>query len=380
MLVYNGILISWFALFVSVGCAVGMIISVILRKMQNKSISDIFIVTSLSVPLGLIFGRLLYSLFSNGVLKTVSQYLNIANGGFGLYGVFFGVYLAIVIACRFFGCGERRELLDCVSVGGALAITIGRFATCFTSSEIGYPVDFRVFAVYDVKEKVYNLAIYDLDGIFEALIFIICLFSFIYTRNRKGTAGITFLIMLSLHGTNQVVMDSMRADPLMLGINNFIKISQIIGILCCVSVLVYLMVVTAKADRFSRFHLISIPVILVSIVLGVLGEYRVGSTDYISKHLLMLFGMLMLDWLTLVFAFRMINLAQSGKTQTDEDFEEASQLAASSSDEAQGTYTPVQPEYSPVQRRKFNRHSDRNKDNSEVDYENLKRELDHFNM
>ena len=410
MLIYNGILISWFAVFVTAACFAGIVVSCILRLVQKKSVSDIFIVTMLAVPLGLLFGRVLYCLFSNDLLTGFSEYLNLTNGGFGLFGVMLGVFIAVVLACRFFGCGHTGEMLDCIVPGGTLAIAIGRFATRFTSSEIGYPVNFKLFTVYDVKENVYNLAIFDLDGIFEMIIFLIALFTFFYTRRIRNCHGVTSLVMLALHGTNQVVMDSMRADPLMLGINNFIKISQIIGILCCISVLVYFMVITAKKDSFSRFHMISIPIILISIVFGVLGEYRVGSTNYISKHLLMLFGMLLLDWLTLTYAFKSVALA---KEETQAESESSEPLPAE-------TETEVQPEIiPPVQRRRtFERHRspDRNSvyransayaaertfrsdpaekvptpsrgfnryhrspEPAPIDYENLKQELDKLNL
>ena len=388
MLIFYGVVISWFAVFVCIGCSLGIAVSCILRVVQKKNVFDIFVVTMLAVPLGLLFGRILYCLFSNDILTTFSEYINLTNGGFGLFGVMLGVFIAVVLACRFFDCGEIGEMLDCIVPGCTLAITIGRFATRFTSSEIGYPVNFKLFTVYDVKENVHNLAIFDLDGIFEAIIFAICLFTFFYTRNIKGSSGITSMVMLALHGTNQVVMDSMRADPLMLGINNFIKISQIIGILCCISVLVYFMVVTAKNDGFSKFHMISIPIILVSIVLGVLGEYRVGSTNYISKHLLMLFGMLMLDWLTLDFAFKTIaskeETAMESEDEDDEPFalperpERATRVQRIPSDRSERSYDSY--DRRPAQSSGFNRHQRNTSDNRNIDYESLKHELDKLNI
>ena len=380
MLIYNGIVISWFAFFVSVGCLLGIVVSCILRLVQRKSVSDVFIVTMLSVPLGLFFGRILYCLFSNELLSGFDEYINLTNGGFGLFGVMLGVFFAVVIACKVFSCGQVGELLDCIVPGGTLAITIGRFATRFTTSEIGYPVDFKLFTVYDVKENVYNLAIFDRDGTFEAISLIICLFTFFYTRHKKASPGLTSLVMLALHGTNQVLMDSMRADPLMLGINNFIKISQIIGILCCISILVYFMIISAKKDRFSKFHMISIPIILVSIFLGVMGEYRVGSTNYISKHLLMLLGMLMLDWLTLVFAFKSVTVRQTDAVEAK------SQSQAYSRQEIP---EPVQRYPNGSHSRTSSRNngfyseesgSNSSNGNRKIDYENLKHELDKLNI
>ena len=321
MLVYNGMVISWFAFFAAVACAVGITVSCILRKCQNKPVSDIFAAVTFAVPLGLLAGRINYCMFSYESIDSVQDFFSLTNGGFGLYGVIAGAALAVLIVCRFFGGGETGALMDCVATGGSIAIAIGRFATRFTTAEIGYPVKFRLFTVYDSSQNVYNLAVFELDGICEMLVFLTCLCFFFYTLKKYKSSGKAALIMLALHGTNQVVMDSMRADPLKLGMNNFIKISQIIGILCCITILVYFMVITARKKGFGKFHIISIPVILVSILLGVLGEYRVGDSDYITKHLVMFFGMLVLSYLTVAFAVRSVipaPAAESGREPSGE--------------------------------------------------------------
>ena len=307
MLIIGNLEISWFAVFTAVACFIGVCIACLLRFVQRKDINDIFTCVAFGIPLGLVFGRILYIIFSGSGLTGLGQYLNLTNGGFGLYGVFFGVFLGALIAVRYFYADGLGSLLDCLSIGGAFAITVGRFATGFTPAEIGYEVDFKLFAVFDKEQGIYNLAVYQLDGLYEAIVFCICLWFFIHCKRNgdKNTIyGKTALLMLALHGTNQVVMDSMRADPLKLGLNEFIKISQIIGIVCCVAVLVTLIILTAKRYGFSKFHWVSLPLIVVSIILGVFGEYRVGSSNYISNHLIMFAGMVILDWLTIEYALK----------------------------------------------------------------------------
>lgn len=307
MLIIGNLEISWFAVFTAVACFIGVCIACLLRFVQRKDISDIFTCVAFGIPLGLVSGRILYIIFSGSGLTGLGQYLNLTNGGYGLYGVFFGVFLGALIAVRYFYADGLGSLLDCLSIGGAFAITVGRFATGFTPAEIGYEVDFKLFAVFDKEQGIYNLAVYQLDGVYEAIIFCICLWFFIHCKrngDKDTISGKTALLMLALHGTNQVVMDSMRADPLKLGLNEFIKISQIIGIVCCVAVLAALIILTAKRYGFSKFHWVSLPLIVVSIILGVFGEYRVGSSNYISNHLIMFAGMVILDWLTIEFALK----------------------------------------------------------------------------
>ena len=308
MLIIGNIEISWFAVFTSVACFIGLLIACLLRAAQRKDIGDVFVCTTFGVPLGLLFGRILYILFSGSSLSGW-QLINITNGGYGLYGVILGVFLGAVIAKIFYKADGLGQMLDCLAVGGSLAIAIGRFATCFTSSEIGYEVRFKAFAVYDSEQNLYNLAVYKLDGIYELSVFGVCLWFFIHCKAKTDSrlsSGKTCMLMLALHGTNEVVMESMRADPLKLGLNEFIKISQILGITCCVVILVAFMIISARLNGFGKFHIISIPLILVAIVLGVFGEYRVGSSNYISNHLIMFAGMVLLNWLTIEFALQSV--------------------------------------------------------------------------
>lgn len=344
MLIIGNLQISWFAVFTAAACFVGVCIACLLRFLQHKEINDIFTSVAFGVPLGLLCGRILYIIFGRSNLSGFGQYINLTNGGYGLYGVFLGVVLAVLVAVRVFDADGFGSLLDCIAIGGAFAITVGRFATGFTPAEIGYEVDFKLFAVYDKEQGIYNLAIYQLDGVYEGVIFLICLWFFLYcirNANREWIAGKTALLMLALHGTNQVVMDSMRADPLKLGMNEFIKISQIIGILCCVAVLVFFLVVTARRNGFGKFHWLSLPLIVVAIILGVFGEYRVGSSNYISNHLIMFAGMVILDWLVIEFALKAVGTKENIIPATEKAPEPIKAEAVSASKAAVRTEKPA---------------------------------------
>lgn len=382
VLVYGTIKISWFAVFTSAACLIGMVLACILRKAQKKMVSDIFITVVFSVPLGLFFGRLIYAIFPPGDgFLSFAEFADVNIGGYGLYGVIFGGILAAFIACKAFHAEGVGSLLDCLAVGGALAITIGRFATCFTGAETGYDVKFKIFTVYDSVQDIYNLAVFQLDGIYEAIIFVVCFCFFMYCLNSKKnshTDGKTALLMLALHGTNQVVMDSMRADALMLTFNRFIKVSQIIGILCCVAVLVYLIVLDTKKVGFKKSHSATIVLIIIAVILGVFGEYRVGSANYIRNHLIMFSGMVLLDVLTLSYAVKSIQTEKADAEDSVPDINDELRQSpvpsvpeSSQSNYSDSSFPSTAPSISQIPSMS---------DSSGMDYEDLKRELDSINQ
>lgn len=320
--IFDNFYISWFALFVTIGCIAGTVVACLLRHRQGKYISDIFICVTFGVPLGLFFARLFYCVFSLTEFNSFGQVIALTNGGYGLYGGILGVFLSAVIAVKLFdSIDDLGGLLDCLATGGALAITVGRFATCFTGSELGYEVNFSFMTVYDPVQDLNTFAVYWLDGLLEAAIFITCyeFFQFCLQQGRdKPVGGKTALVMLALHGANQVLCDSMRADALKLGLNEFIKIAQILGIVSCIVILVYFIVLSIRSSKLGLLHIMSFIIMLQCIAFGVLAEYRVGNGNYISKHLMMLWAMILLCVMVVHYAkLTVVRTRVAKKTSTE---------------------------------------------------------------
>lgn len=300
--IYHYVYVSWFGVFVAIGIFAGIAVAVMLRGRQKKAfadkrifLSDIYICTAISMPLALVGARLFYGVFSFSEFDSPIGLLRFSAGGYGLYGAFLGVLAGAWLTVKQFGVYSLGTLLDCLAVGGALTIAVGRFATVFTGSELGYEVGFRFMTVYDAMQSSYTFAVYQLDGVLETVIFFVSLWFFHYcmTRGkRERIGGKTAMVMLALHGAGQVLCDSMRADALKFPLNEFIKVSQIVGIVCCLAVLVCFFVLSVRRIGWKVRHFVILPLIPLLVALGVFGEYRVGSGNYISNHLIMLGGML----------------------------------------------------------------------------------------
>ena len=320
--------VSWFAVFSFIGCLAGFLTACILRKTQKRYVSDVFIVMTFAVPFGLLFGRVFYCLFAASEYGSIRQMFRLSVGGYGLFGAMLGVFLAAVLAKKVYGVEGWGELLDCLAIGGALAITVGRFASYFAGVELGYEVPFKVLTIYTPEENIHVLAVYMLDGIYEAAVLLVCLIFYITIRQKKdgksreGVGGLTAMLMLALHGTNAVIMESMRSDALKFGANDFIKVSQILGITCCVAVAVALIVMTIKNRGFRFGDVIMLLAFIGCIAVGVLAEWRVGKGDYIRKHLFMLASMVILDIIT-------VDYGNKAALQKKKTAEESTELTAS---------------------------------------------------
>lgn len=321
-LIGHRFVISWFGLFCAVGCLLGIMMACVIRGTQKKAVRDVFATVTFAVPLALVLARAQYCLFASDHFTDVGQMMRIVNGGYGLFGGMLGVLAAALLVRYAFQPEEWGGLLDGLSLGGALAIAVGRFATGFTGAETGYEVPFSVMTVYDREQDLHVLAVYMLDGFYEAAVLAVCLFYYIFIRvrgNKSACGGLTALLMVALHGTNQVIMDSMRSDALKLGANDFIKISQIAGVVCCVAVAAAFMVKSVKRSRFRLADMAAIAVIAACVGLGVAAEWRVGNGNYISKHILMLACMLVLGAVTFVYGCKAagVDAALTASKKTD---------------------------------------------------------------
>lgn len=291
-LIFGGISVDWFGVIVAAACLIGVCVACLLRKYQKGSVNDVLTVFCVGAPLAVIFGRLQYCLSELDLSQTGigSIFTEMNEGGYGLYGAIGGVLAAVFISAAVWQVSAGK-LADCVAAVSAGVIAAGRFATKFTPDERGFALDPGTFTVHSETDGLDYLAVYLLDGIVETVIFAVCLglFFFIYgKKHERRSEGKLTMVFLTLHGLNQVVMDSLRMDSLCLFNNDFIKASQIIGILSWLIVIsIFFYQAVKNQKKFPKQYWVIIAVFVVLIVISISKEYRVGSSNYISAHVTM---------------------------------------------------------------------------------------------
>ena len=187
------------------------------------------------------------------------------SGGYALIGVFAGCFLAALLLRFLFIVRDLPELLDCMSLGGAAGIAVGRLACFFNASDRGqileniqslpwaYPVTNAVSGAIE-----YRLATFLLQAMATGGIFVILLLVFtIGHGTKKMKHGNVALLFLLLYGVSQAVLDSTRYDSLFLRSNGFVSIVQILSAAAIVLVAVIFSVrmVKARKLRFWQFPL-----------------------------------------------------------------------------------------------------------------------------
>lgn len=186
------------------------------------------------------------------------------SGGYALVGVIAGCVAAALLLRLLYIVRNLPELLDCMALGGAAGIAVGRLASFFNGSDRGQILESvrELPWVYPVTNAVsgeleYRLATFLLQSMAAAAIFAVLALVFLIGHGRKKLRdGDVALLFLLFYGAAQAVLDSTRYDSLFLRSNGFVSIVQILSAAAVVLVAVVFSARMVKARRLRFWQLI----------------------------------------------------------------------------------------------------------------------------
>ena len=202
--------------------------------------------------------------FTDSYSSMESAMEDFSRGSFALMGVFLGC-LAVACVLRLVRIvKDLPEMLDCLALGGAAGIAVGRLASFFNSTDRGMTIEGITVLpwVYPVTNAVsgaaeYRLATFLLQAMVTGLIFLILAVFYLKGTGKNGTlrSGDTACLFLCCYGASQVVLDSTRYDSLFMRSNGFISIVQILGAAALAVTIVYFSVRMVKARGFKWWYI-----------------------------------------------------------------------------------------------------------------------------
>ncbi len=282
MFSYNG-------MYVSVAVVICLYCSA-LRIMKNKrtGLKDLFYPAPVAILLGFVFARIFYVVFNDDLYPAFSDKLVLTDGGYMLYGAFFGAILALVLYCI---ASHKRKLLlpllDIISAGGALAVCVGRLGSAFYEECYGLIISNEAlcrlpFAVYIPSLDQYCMAVFLYESVACFLIWLAL------RRIRKiyrGTVGAEIFHFAVLYAGVRTFTESLRADSVYYG---FVRVSQIISVLILLALFICISVKTVKLTAFKKSYIISYLLFAVALTCGVCAEFYMGSSSYTRNYIVLL--------------------------------------------------------------------------------------------
>ena len=249
----------------------------------------------IALPLMLVMSRLLYAVGSmNYYIYTVgdlSKMLNFWDGGASVLGALLGLIIAAAITEKWQKL-PSGTLLDAVGFGAPVGILVERLFEQGTQLGLGQTIgtgwmaEHPFFAMDDGYGYIVH-AVFRYEAVAAAVVFAVILAWMLIRRGSVTVNGDLLLVMLSLFGAAQVVLESFRNDGHML--LGFVRLNQVTAIVFPVAALA---IWTARAHRgehgFDKRLLIHWLMAVAGIAVGIVMEFKVDSSD----NVLLVYGIM----------------------------------------------------------------------------------------
>lgn len=303
-LFYRDIIVYWHGIFMGLAVLLAIVTALIFYKaVCKKKISELLGIIAISLPAGMIGARVMYCLCNFSEFNGIKDLLKMSDGGYALYGAIFAVMISVAIIRKYNSNIKIGACMDCLAVGGALGISVGRMASYFSYDNLGITVKnenffWFPFSVYDSVSKQWYLATFTAEAVAEAVIFSLLCAAFLKNNNckkgLKGRNGDIALLFIMMHGASAAVFDSMHTDALRFSFNSFIRVQQVIGAVCLAVVMVIFLVRSIScAGKFKFYHFIMPLIILAMVGIALYMELdRISDTNYFRNHIVMMIALI----------------------------------------------------------------------------------------
>ena len=258
--------ISWYGALIVLGIIISYILLSIEAKRRRLHKDCVVDLCLWCIPLGAIFARLYYIVFSlNEFIKPDLSFgqvllgmLNVRSGGLAIYGAIIGGMLGMFIYSR----RKKMHFLsitDLVLPGVAISQAIGRWGNFFNQEAYGGVIS-KSFPPYfplavkirectqpcceNLSTNLGNLhyATFFYESCWCFVIFIVLWFILRKRVKHRGDITLAYIIM---YGVERSLVESLRTDSLMLG---SVRVSQALSIILVV-VAVALIIIRAVAEK-----------------------------------------------------------------------------------------------------------------------------------
>lgn len=261
--IFQNATLYWYSVVLALACAAGSCFFLACCSYRQLSFLQAAETLLLSLVLSLLFGRLLYWNCRVDTYDSLWKALSTpASGHFALAGAFLGCGAAAAIIGKLYG--RIPDLLDCMSLGGCCAISLGRLANFFSAADRGKLVEelTNLPWSYPIMNSAtgmpeYHMATFLFQSILTGVLFLVLLLLFFSPLTKKRKPGSFALLFLLVYSASQIILDSTRYDSLYLRINGFVSMVQILAAVGLAAALVLISLRAVKTSGMKKWYPLS---------------------------------------------------------------------------------------------------------------------------
>lgn len=238
-LIIGSFSVRWNGVIIMLAAAVGIITACSMRKAQKRNVDDMLFAAIAALVCGFVGARFYYYWNMEEQFSGNGGFLDLTNGGYGLYGGLFG-FAAAILATALIRRRKPGELLDAAAPGIAIAVAIGRWGAAFTGENIGEITESFTFfplAMYNETENSWRSSLF----LYQSVIALVLFFVTQTLVKRKYADGVLdcasgdiFLLFAILYAAPQGVFEELRADRIYFN-TVFIQKLQTVPVSLCMS-------------------------------------------------------------------------------------------------------------------------------------------------
>ena len=262
--------IYWYGALIVLGIIIAFILCSHEAKRRRYHKDCVIDLCLICVPLGAIFARIYYIIFSLDMFikpgmsfgEILLGMINFRDGGLAIYGAIIGGVLGMII----YGRIKRMHFLsiaDLILPSVALAQAIGRWGNFFNQEAYGtviaegfppyFPLAVRIDECHkaccaELPSNLNNIhyATFFYESCWCLIIFIVLWFFLRKVVKHRGDITFAYLIM---YGTERALVEGLRTDSLMLG---SLRVSQVLSALLVVFALAFIITRSVLEKRKGR--------------------------------------------------------------------------------------------------------------------------------
>lgn len=270
-----GIKIYYSNVFLILGLLAMLAVSLAFARQKRLDKAYIYLFGCAALPLGLVFARIFYVIFNPQLFAGGANPFSISEGGFSLFGAFFGAMIAACALGR--RAGGLFRLTDCLAPGAALAICIGRWGNYFNCECLGMEIEnpslhFFPLAIYSPVAENWHFPVFFLESLICLGIFIFLLLA---SASFKCRGALTFFFF-TLYCCARTFMESMREDSMYIG---FVRVSQIMSALILVGLFVYTVILSLRSGSSRVLIYVTILIFICALVRAFTAEFFMGANS-----------------------------------------------------------------------------------------------------
>ncbi|MFA5675672.1 MAG: prolipoprotein diacylglyceryl transferase [Christensenellales bacterium] len=245
----EGFNVYWYGVIIAAAVLVAVTLGTIESKRRGYRSEMVLDFMLLAIPLGILFARLYYVVFSDIAYNSIIDVIAIWNGGLAIYGAVIGGSIAAVIFSKWRKV-PLGELFDIAAPSIIIAQAIGRWGNFVNQEAHGVLITSQNWQWFPAGVNIggqWFMATFFYESVWNLIIFAVLML----IRKKMKVRGGVFALYVALYGFGRFFIEALRTDSLFVG---EFRVSQLLSAALVVAGILYIVLMSRKKKEWPAYE------------------------------------------------------------------------------------------------------------------------------